>query len=46
VGAAGAGALRFSPIGIWSILAGVALVMLAFKARKFGKVSHRRAAAG
>ena len=35
----GAGALALlTIIGIWSILAGIALVMLAFKARKFGKV--------
>lgn len=34
----GAGALALlTIIGIWSILAGIALVMLAFKARKFGK---------
>jgi len=34
----GAGALALlTIIGIWSILAGIALVMLAFKARRFGK---------
>jgi uncharacterized membrane protein HdeD (DUF308 family) len=34
----GAGALALlTIIGIWSILAGIALVMLAFKSRKFGK---------
>ncbi len=34
----GAGALALlTVIGLWSILAGIALVMLAFKARSFGK---------